>query len=171
MPKTLSLIVAVSQNGVIGRHGQLPWHLSADLRRFKQMTLGHTLIMGRKTYESIGRPLPGRDSIVVSRQPDFEAPGCEIVADWTEALRRIRTDDEAFVIGGHQIFQLALPCADRIYWTHVAADVDGDVFFPTMDWNEWVLLADEPHAADAQNDYPFSLRIYQRRSCPSDISS
>jgi dihydrofolate reductase len=162
MPKSLSLIVAVSRNGVIGRGGQLPWHLSADLRRFKQITFGHTLIMGRRTYESIGRPLPGRESIVITRQSGFAAPGCHVVADWDEALRLAPPDRQAFVIGGRDVFRLALPVAQYMYWTHVDADVEGDVHFPAVHWNDWDLVADEPHAADAQNEYPFSLRIYQR---------
>jgi dihydrofolate reductase len=160
----LSLIVAVSRNGVIGRAGELPWHLSADLRRFKRITMGHTLIMGRKTHESIGRKLPGRESIVVTHQPGYQATGCHVVTSWPAALELARRDSQAFVIGGQQIYELALPDADRLYWTQVHADVEGDVRFPPIDWQEWELVSDEPHEADAHNDYAFSLRVYQRRS-------
>jgi dihydrofolate reductase len=163
MGRSLSLIVAVAANGVIGRGGTLPWHLSGDLRRFREITMGHTLIMGRRTYESIGRPLPGRESIVITRQPSFAAPGCQVVGDWSEALAIARPDRDVFVIGGRQLFELALPVADRLYWTVVGASVDGDVFFPAIDWSQWQLIAEEPHPADERNEYPFSLRIYDRR--------
>ena len=160
---SLSIIVAVAQNGIIGRAGGLPWHLSADLRRFKQLTMGHTLIMGRKTHESIGRKLPGRENVIISRQPGYDAEGCEVVGDWSAAEKRIDGRAEAFVIGGYQIYKLALPHAQRLYWTQVAADVEGDVRFPPLDWVDWQLVHDEPHEADARNDYPFSFRVYHRR--------
>ena len=160
----LSLIVAVSENGVIGRDGGLPWHLSADLRRFKQLTMGHTLIMGRKTFESIGRKLPGRTSIIISKQSELQIEGCHVVADWTAAAQLAAVDSEAFVMGGRQIYELALPHVERMYWTHVEAAVDGDVQFPSIDWTNWKLLSDEPHAADERNDHPFRFRVYERSS-------
>ena len=123
MGRRISLVVAVSENGVIGRGGELPWHLAGDLRRFRQITMGHTLIMGRKTYESIGRPLPGRESIVITRQSNLEAPGCRVAHDWRTACVLARLDHQVFVIGGRQLFELALPVAERMYWTHVAASV------------------------------------------------
>ncbi len=159
----LSLIVAVSQNGVIGRAGGLPWHLSADLRRFKQITMGHTLIMGRKTFESIGRPLPGRESVVITRQADYVVDGCQVVTDWTSAKRLAAKDSKAFVIGGREIFELALPDVQRLYWTHVDAVVDGDVCFPAVNWTSWRLASTESHPADERNDFPFRFCVYQRR--------
>jgi len=160
----LSIIVATAENGVIGRDGKLPWHLSDDLRHFKELTMGHTVIMGRRTWESIGRPLPGRQMVVVSRQPDYEAAGCQVVSDLDDALAIAEQidDDEAFVIGGAQIYQLALPRADRLYLTRVHADVGGDVRFPEIDPAEWKLLESQRHEADDKNDYPFSMERYER---------
>ena len=158
----LSLIVAVSQNGVIGRAGDLPWHLSADLRRFKQLTMGHTLIMGRKTFESIGRKLPGRRSIVISRQMGYAALGCEVAADWSGAVRLAAADTEVFVIGGREIYTLALPHVRRMYWTHVEAQVEGDVRFPPVDWTAWRLISEEWHPADERNDYACWFRTFER---------
>jgi dihydrofolate reductase len=160
----LSLIVAVSQNGVIGRAGGLPWHLSADLRRFKRITLGHTLIMGRKTYESIGRALPGRTSIVISSQRGYQAPGCEVAADWPTAVRLATPDSQAFVIGGRQIYQLALPQVQCMYWTQVLAEVEGEVRFPAVDWSEWQLVSEEFQPADDRNDHACRFCVYKRRT-------
>jgi dihydrofolate reductase len=159
---TLSLIVAVSENGVIGRSGDLPWHLSADLRRFKQLTMGHTIVMGRKTYESIGRPLPGRTSLVLTHDKAYQAEGCRIVSSLDEALRVAADDSERFVIGGQQIYRLALPRADRLYWTQVHAQIDGDTFFPEVDWDDWTMIEDERHPADEKNQFDYSFRVYQR---------
>ena len=158
----LSLIVAVAQNGVIGCHGNLPWHLSADLRRFQRTTMGHALIMGRKTFQSIGRPLPGRRSVVISRNPECKAKGCRVVSTWTDALHQVETEEEAFVIGGHQVFVHAMPSASRLFWTQVHADVKGDVFFPPVDWDLWQMILDEHHPADKRNEYAFSFREFVR---------
>lgn len=160
----LSLIVAVSQNGVIGYCGELPWHLSADLRRFKSITMGHTLIMGRKTFESIGRKLPGRESIVISRQPGYEAAGCHVVPDWPSVKKIVGADRQAFVIGGRAIYALTLPFVQRMYWTQVEAIVQGDVRFPQVEWDQWQLSSDEPHPADERDDHAFRFQIYDRRS-------
>lgn len=159
---TLSLIVAVSENGVIGRSGDLPWHLSADLRRFKQLTMGHTLVMGRKTYESIGRPLPGRSSVVITRNTAYHAQGCRTVSSLDAALQVAGDDSELFVIGGQQIYRLALPYADRLYWTQVHAEIEGDTFFPEVDWDAWEIIENERHPADAKNEFAFSFQVYQR---------
>jgi dihydrofolate reductase len=161
----LSIIVAVAENGVIGRGGKLPWQLSDDLRHFKQLTLGHTAIMGRRTWESIGRPLPERRMVVVSRQPDYAALGCQVVADLGAAIKIAQQagDDEAFVIGGAEMYRLALPLAERIYLTRVHADVEGDTYFPELDLAGWQLQESERREADERNDHAFSLEVYQRK--------
>ena len=166
----LSLIVAVSQNNVIGRDGDLPWHLSADLQRFKRLTMGHVMLMGRKTWESIGRPLPGRTSIVISRQADYETgfDSVPVAMNLDEALaaaRRIAGDsEEAFIIGGARIYEMTFARAQRLLLTRVHADVDGDVYFPPVDWDQWSLVNEESVAADDNNDYPHTYQIYQRVS-------
>jgi dihydrofolate reductase len=160
----VSLIVAVAKNGVIGRGGELPWRLSADLRRFKELTMGHAILMGRKTYESIGRPLPGRRMIVITRQPDYRADGVEVAAGLEEAFRLAadRDDAECFVIGGGEIYDQARPHADRVYLTRVHATVDGDAYFPSLNLSEWHLVSSTPIEADAKNEYPFSFEQYER---------
>ncbi len=162
----LSIIVAAAENGVIGRDGQLPWRLAADLQRFKRLTMGHAVLMGRKTFESIGRPLPGRRMIVITRQPDYEAAGVEIAHSLEEAYRRAaeQGDNEAFIIGGAEIFRQALPHADRLYFTQVQATIDGDVFFPPFDRADWRLISQEEHPADAKNDHPFAFQTYERNA-------
>ena len=173
----LSILVAVAENGVIGREGQLPWHLSSDLRRFKRLTMGRAILMGRKTWESIGRPLPGRTSIVLSRQANYQSghDGVLVATNLDEALSQARrsvatTDaetnaeaDEAFIIGGARIYEMCLPRADRLLVTRVHAQIEGDVHFPQVDWNAWQLLEEEPHAADEKNDYPHTYQIWQRK--------
>jgi dihydrofolate reductase len=160
----LSLIVAMSWNRVIGRDGGLPWHLSADLQHFKRLTIGHTIIMGRKTFDSIGRVLPGRVSVVITRQSDFHPPGVLVARDWDEAIgiAKDQRTDEAFVIGGEQIFQMALPYVTRLYVTEVQADVSGDTFFPSYNLAEWRLVEEASHAADAKNDFPVRFLVYDR---------
>jgi dihydrofolate reductase len=159
---TLSLIVAVSKNNVIGRHHQLPWRLSADLRQFKRLTMGHHLIMGRRTYESIGRALPGRTTIVVTRQANFVAEGCMVAHDLPKAIELARGDDQVFVVGGRQIYELALSLCDRMYWTAVDADVPGDTFFASVDWSQWELVSETSHPADERNEFATSFRVYHR---------
>jgi dihydrofolate reductase len=160
----ISLIAAMAENGVIGRDGQLPWHLAADLKRFKRLTMNHTLIMGRKTWESIGRPLPGRRMIVITRQVNFPAEGATVAASLEEAitLARQTSDDEAFVIGGAEIYRLALPIADRMYLTQVQAQVEGDATFPEFDAGRWRLVESEQHSANETNDYPICCERYER---------
>lgn len=158
----VSLIVAMDETGVIGREGGLPWRLSADLRRFKELTMGHHLVMGRKTLESIGRILPGRVTIVLSRWPDFEFSGAKVAADWEEAQRLAAGDDEVFVIGGGQIYELTLPSVSRLYVTRVHAKVAGDTRFPAIDWSAWRQTYDERFPADAKNEYDYSFEVYDR---------
>jgi len=143
----------MAENGVIGRNGQLPWRLSADLRRFKRLTMGHHLIMGRKTFESIGRPLPGRTSIVVTRQQGYESPGVLVAHDLPHAMQLAADDDEVFIIGGSELYRQALQLVDRIYMTRVHASVDGDVRFPSMDESAWRGVDRCQHPADEENEY------------------
>ncbi len=158
----ISLIVAASTNNAIGIGGDLPWRLSDDLKRFKAVTLGKPIIMGRKTWDSIGRPLPGRQNIVITRQPGFSAEGCDVVASVEEAVALAGDVDEIMVIGGSQIYELALPFADRIYLTRVHAQVDGDAFFPEVDGSQWRLISDARYTADERNDFDCSFRVYDR---------
>lgn len=164
----LAVIVAVAENAVVGRDNALPWHLPADLRHFKQTTLGKPIVMGRKTFESIGRPLPGRTNIVISTNPDFLAPGITAVGSIEQALiaaQDVATSDaceELFVIGGASIYVDAIPLADRLYITEVHAQVAGDVSLPAIDWSVWQETRRERYSADAQNQYDYSFVVYER---------
>jgi dihydrofolate reductase len=162
----VSIIVAVAENGVIGRGGELPWHLSADLQRFKRLTMGHTIIMGRRTWESIGRPLPGRRTIVVSRQPDYQIEFSEVAraASLDEALQLAATagDDEAFIVGGAELYREALFRADRLHVTRVRANVEGDTHFPAVQWDQWQFAVGEEHTADDRNDHAYAFEVYER---------
>jgi len=158
------LIVAMASNRVIGRDGGMPWHLPADLRHFKKTTLGKPLIMGRKTFQSIGRPLPGRTNIVVTRNPGFDADGVLAFADFADALHRAREIaraggvDEIMIGGGGEIYARALPHADRIYLTEVGRDIEGDVTFPELDPAQWRERGRAPHAGgDGAPSYSFVI--------------
>ncbi|MCP5041914.1 MAG: dihydrofolate reductase [bacterium] len=161
----LSIFAAISENDVIGRRGGLPWRLPDELAYLKRTTMGHTLIMGRKTYESIGRPLPGRTSIVVTRQADYQPhPEVVVVNDFARGLEAAdeRGESELFVFGGESIYREALPGADRLYITRVHAQVEGDTFFPQLSLADWKLIREETHEADERHAYPFSLCVYER---------
>jgi dihydrofolate reductase len=161
----LSLIVAMARNRVIGHKGNLPWRLSADLKRFKALTMGHHIIMGRNTWESIGRPLAGRISVVVTRNQAYVAAGATVVGSLAAALRLAADDPEAFVIGGGELYREALPVADRIYLTELPADYPGDVFFPPLSRDEWRSGRREDHAPEG--DQPaWSFVICERRRAP-----
>ncbi|MCS6916960.1 MAG: dihydrofolate reductase [Chitinophagales bacterium] len=162
----ITIIVAAAQNGVIGRNNRLPWHLPADLKRFKQITLGHPIIMGRNTYESIGRPLPGRINLVVTRQQDYEAPGCIVVHSLQEALEYAQRSGatECFVIGGGDLIQAALVWADRILLTRIYHDFDGDTFLPQLNDDDWKLVSEEKHPPDAKNPYAYAFLEYKLTS-------
>ncbi len=165
---TVSIIAAVAVNGVIGREGGLPWRLSADLKRFKALTMGHHVVVGRRTWESIGRPLPGRTLVVVSRTLERPVDGVLVAGSFAEALRAARGDTEVFVAGGAEIYRLALPLADRIYLTRVHASVDGDTQFPEMEWAAWRRVGADDQAADERNDHPSTFEVWERRrSVPS----
>ena len=159
----LSLIVAMAENRVIGRDNQLPWHLPDDLKFFKKHTLGKPVIMGRKTFESIGKPLPNRPNIVISGNPEFQADGCKTTTSLEQALTHCAGEDEIMIIGGARLFADTLPDANRLYLTLVHASVKGDVLFPEFDWNEWVETDREEHAADERHEFSFSLVCLERR--------
>ena len=161
----ISAIVAVSQNGIIGKNGHLPWHLSADLKRFKALTSGHTILLGRKNYGDIGRPLPNRTNIVLTRDASFSAPGCTVCHTLAEALDFARKagEPELFIIGGAQIYAQALPLADRFYLTRVFRAYEGDTHFPEWDEAQWRLLSSESFASGANYPYPFAFETYERR--------
>lgn len=159
----ISAIVAVSENNVIGRDGHLPWHLSADLKRFKSITTGHSIVLGRKNYEDIGRPLPNRTNYVLTRQEGFEAPGCCVCHGLTEALEAARAagEEECFIIGGAAVYKEAMPLVKKLYLTKVLSHVEGDVFFP--EWGEgWRMESEESFAADEKNDYSTVFQVWVR---------
>jgi dihydrofolate reductase len=161
---TLSLVVAAARNNVIGSEGGLPWHLPDDLGHFKRLTTGKPVIMGRRTFESIGKPLPDRRNIVMTRQADYAAKGCEVVSSVDEALELVRGTAEVMIIGGGQVYRDFIPHADRIYLTRVQADVEGDTYFPEIDGAGWQLMTSEHHAADDRHAYEFDLLVFERRS-------
>lgn len=160
---TLSLVVAASSNNVIGRDGGLPWHLPDDLRQFKRLTMGKAVIMGRNTYESIGRPLPDRRNIVMTRNADYVADGCDVVSSVSEAIDALEGAEEAMIIGGGQVYRDFLPLADRIYLTRVQAEVEGDTYFPEIDEATWRLVSSEHHGADEKHRYAFDVMVFERR--------
>ncbi len=156
----ISAIVAAAENNAIGKDNQLLWHLPNDLRFFKRTTTGHTIIMGRKTYESVGKPLPNRRNIIITRQPGYAVEGAEVVHSLTAAFERCAGQDEVFVVGGAEIYRQALPAVGRIYLTRVHATLPGDSFFPKLDERNWRLVAEDHHAADDRHAYRYTFEIY-----------
>lgn len=160
----IALVVAMARSGVIGRDGALPWHLPDDLRRFKALTLGKPILMGRRTWESIGRPLPGRTNLVLTRDPAFRAEGATAVASLEAALAAAAGQEELMVIGGAQVYALAAPLASRVHLTAVDAEVSGDTRLPPFDPREWREAAREHHAADARHAYAMDFITLERRA-------
>ncbi len=160
----ISIIVAMDETRGIGVEGRLPWHLPADLKRFKSLTMGHHLIMGRKTFASIGRPLPGRTTIIVTRDQSFQPEGCLVAHSLETALEFARLDleDNVFVIGGAEIFVQAIELADRIYLTQVHSSLPADVYFPEFAAADWQETESEYHPADEKNRYPFTYKTLAR---------
>jgi len=158
----ISLIVAMAEDRAIGIENRLPWHLPADLRHFRDTTMGNPLIMGRLTHESIGRPLPGRRNIIVSRDPDYRAEGCEVVGSVEAALAAAAGAGEVFVMGGASLYAQLLPRCDRLYLTLVKGRFAADAYFPGIDPGEWREIAREDHAPDADNPHPYSFRVLER---------
>lgn len=159
----LSIIVAASQNNVIGKDNQLIWRLSADLKRFKALTTGHHIIMGRKTFDSIGKPLPNRTSIIISHQADYKAEGCIVVNSLEEALEKVPANQEAFIIGGGTIYKEVIDKADKLYLTLVHKKFDGDTFFPKVDEKIWKSTKREDHMPSEKNEYAYSFIDYVRK--------
>ncbi|MFE5430946.1 dihydrofolate reductase [Peribacillus simplex] len=160
----ISLIVAMDQNRVIGKNNELPWHLPADLQYFKKVTMGHPIIMGRKTFESIGRVLPGRENVIVTRNQEFKAEGCVVLHD----IEQIKTfadsrDEEVFVIGGAEIFKEILPVTDRLYITEIHETFEGDTFFPVIDENQWDKISSNSGSIDEKNRYAHDFIILQKK--------
>ncbi|NEU30096.1 dihydrofolate reductase [bacterium LRH843] len=160
----MSFVVAMEQNRVIGKDNKLPWHLPADLAYFKKVTTGHTIIMGRKTYESIGRPLPNRRNVILTRDPNFYAEGCDIVHSPDEIVKLCNGDGECFVIGGSELFSLLWNEVDRLYVTYIDANIPGDTFFPEIDESKWQLCSARQGKVDEKNRYAHEFRIYERKN-------
>jgi dihydrofolate reductase len=162
----ISLVAAMAENGTIGRDNSLPWRLPDDLKRFKALTMGKLLLMGRKTYESIGRPLPGRSSLVLTRDRDWHAEGVVVARSLGQALSHARDSDELVAIGGAQIYRLLMPFARRIHLTLVHAEVPGDTFFPDFDPTQWADVECQRHPADERNAYAFTFVTLERKWAP-----
>lgn len=158
----LALIVAMDKNGLIGRDNDLPWRLSADLQYFRKTTMGKPIVMGRKTHESIGRPLPGRQNIVLTTQPDYQAQGCDIVHSVAQVETLCQQADEVMIMGGSSLYDLFLPYADILYLTRVHVELQGDTWFPAWSENDWQLSQREDHQADDKNEFDYSFITYQR---------
>jgi dihydrofolate reductase len=158
----ICLIAAMAANRVIGRNNALPWHLPADLKRFKALTMGHPVVMGRKTYESIGRPLPGRQNLVITRSRDYAAPGCEVVHSLDAALAACRGAQEIFIIGGAELYRESLPRAQRLEFTEIHAEFEGDAIFPEFSLDEWRETGREFHGADAAVSFGYDFVRYER---------
>ena len=158
----ISIIVATSKNNVIGSDGGIPWHLSADLKRFKALTTGHPIVMGRRTFESIGRPLPGRRNIVISNSVNA-IEGCDVIKSVDDLLNDKSLDGMIFIIGGGEIYKQFLPYAKKVYLTEVETEIaDGDTFFPELNPMEWIEVGRESHEADEKNDFNYSFVDYER---------
>ncbi|HEX2827950.1 MAG TPA: dihydrofolate reductase [Burkholderiales bacterium] len=162
----LSLIVAMARNRVIGANNRIPWHLPNELKLFKQLTMGHHIVMGRRTYESIGRLLPGRTTVIVTRQKDYAVPGAIVAHSIEEAIQACAGDDEIFVIGGADLFRETLPVADRLYLTTVDAEPAGDTFMPALDMTEWKETRAEAFCKDEKHAYAYRLAVLDRRNPP-----
>ena len=162
----LSIVAAIANNNVLGKNNQLIWHIPEDLKYFKKLTTGHTIIMGRKTYESIGKALPNRKTIIISRQKDYIAEGCTVIPNIEAALLLAEDDKEVFVAGGGEIYRqvINLPCTSRLYITKISASFDGDTFFPEIDTRSWELIGNDERLPDNKNPYPFAFQTYIRKS-------
>ena len=160
---TLAIIVATDLNGLIGKDNDLPWRLSADLRYFRQITMGKPIIMGRRTHESIGRPLPGRENIIITSDQGYQAEGCTVMHSLQSALQHCEQYQEVMIMGGASLYQQCLPLADKIYLTQVDAELSGDTWFPEWDKTQWQCISQQDHPADENNDYPYSFMVYERK--------
>ena len=154
----------MDRNGIIGKDYTLPWRLSSDLKYFKAVTMGKPIVMGRKTHESIGRPLPGRDNVVLSRETDYQAEGCTVLNSLEDVYKRYADAGEVMIMGGADLYEQTLDKATRIYLTRVHAEVDGDTWFPKMDWDIWEEVGREDFKADKKNEYDYSFVILERNN-------
>ncbi len=161
---TFSLIWAMDENRLIGNNNTLPWHLPADMQWFRQQTMGKPILMGRKTFESIGKPLPGRENIVLTRQPGLIIEGCRVVNSLAEAQAALPEAEEIMVIGGAEIYAQALPVADRLYYTQIHHAFEGDAWFPDLNMQQWRMIHEEIHTADEKNAYDHTFMIMTRKS-------
>lgn len=161
---TLSIIVAASENNVIGINNHLPWHLPVDMKYFKDMTMGKPIVMGRKSFEELGRVLPGRPNIMITRQTDYTAEGLYIVPSLEAGIEKAKTfgTEEIFITGGGEIFKMALPIIDRLYLTRVHAEVSGDTYFPEFDPRGWKLVKNERHEKDEKHAYALTFQVWER---------
>jgi dihydrofolate reductase len=159
----LAIIVATDEQGLIGKDNDLPWKLSADLQYFRKVTMGKPIIMGRRTHESIGRPLPGRQNIIITSDKAYQAEGCTVINSMSQAIEACENAQEVMIMGGASLYQQWLPTADKIYLTQVHALLEGDTWFP--DWNkaQWHEVSKEAHPADEKNEYPYSFIVYERK--------
>lgn len=156
------MIAAMAQDRVIGLNGSMPWHLPADFAYFKKSTMGCPIIMGRKTFDSIGKPLPGRRNIVLTRSSGLAIDGCDVVTSLSEALALVSHEDEVFVIGGQQLYEQALPLAQRLYLTHIKVMLEGDTCFPDYSSYSWKQLRIDEFPADEKNIYPYSFELLEK---------
>ncbi len=160
----ISFIVAMDTNRVIGKNNQLPWHLPEDLKFFKRTTMGHKIAMGRKTYESIGRPLPGRDNLIITRQRGYQANGCKVFYSMNDFIHYCRGQhEEIFVIGGAEIFSETFAYADRLYITRIHHQFEGDTFFPEFNLNDWLLVSSEKGIKDEKNPFDYEFQVFDRK--------
>ena len=159
----ISIITAMAANRAIGLNTRLPWHLPEDLKRFKALTMNHHIVMGRKTYDSIGKPLPGRDTIIVTRNMDYAVPGCVAVNSLDAALTVSYDDEEVFFVGGANLYRQALLIAQRIYLTEIQREFEGDAFFPEFDARQWNEISREQHRTEGDNGYDYHYVIYDRK--------
>lgn len=166
----ISAIVAVAKNRVIGKDNDIPWYLPADLKYFKRKTLDHHILMGRKCYESIGRPLPKRVNVVITRNPFFIASNCLVVHSVDEGLKLAQENgaEEVFIIGGAQIYELSYPFWDRLYLTEVDIEPEGDVFFQELEMEDWTLVSEEAHQAEGKNEHNYTFKVLERKIKESD---
>ncbi len=160
----VSMIVAAAQNDVIGKENQLPWHMPADMKYFKQTTSGHCIIMGRKTFDALGKPLPNRTNIIITRQEDFSAEGCMVVNQLQQAIDYAKDhgETECFIIGGGDIFIQALVWTDKVYLTRIHHDFEGDTFFPALSKTDWKEVLNDKHLPDEKNKFPYSFEVFER---------
>ena len=159
----LTIIAAVAKNNALGKNNDLIWHLPADLKRFKEITLGHHIIMGRKTFESLGKPLPNRTTIIITRNPDYIAPGCIVVNELTEAIKAAAEDENPYILGGAEIYKQAMSYADILDLTLVHESFDADVFFPNIDMSKWTEMSRRDFKADEKNKYDYSFVQYKKK--------